>query len=312
MIPRAALTLGGLLAGAALAAAANAAPSADRAEAAIERGVRFMKGGQYEEALKEFLDAYDAAPGPRTTAQVGLAEQALERWVEAEVHLVEALAATDDRWVRKNRAVLVGCLATVRKHLGKLEVGLLGDAPAGAELRLNGDLIGVLPLPRPLTRPTGKAAIEVAAPGYLPFRRDTAIEPGQVTRVAALLARVQSEGRDAAAGAAVARIQVTAATPAPTKEAPRNLRRWAGLGLLAGGVVAAAAGGYLLAIDGDQTCNRPPCPYLYDTRLLGAVLVGAGVASAAPGLFLVVWQKPGPHSAAAASARLFIAINRTF
>src|SRR5437016_3179539 len=89
-----------------------AAPDpAGAADAAIDRGREHLRHDEYEDAFREFLEARRLFPTPRATAEVGLAEQALRRFADAERDLGDALAAADDAWVRRHRADLEASLA---------------------------------------------------------------------------------------------------------------------------------------------------------------------------------------------------------
>src|SRR5262245_38202257 len=72
----------------------------DAAEAAIKRGIELRKKGDDEQALREFTQAYQLSKSPRALAQMGVAEQALGRWVDAEVHVERALQASSDGWIQ--------------------------------------------------------------------------------------------------------------------------------------------------------------------------------------------------------------------
>src|SRR5262245_16478811 len=86
-------------------AAPAAGPEAE-AERLIANGLELRRAEKPVEALELFQRAHGLAPTPRTLGQMGLVEAALERWADAEVHLLEALATPDDAWVRKNRSFL--------------------------------------------------------------------------------------------------------------------------------------------------------------------------------------------------------------
>src|SRR5688572_26126191 len=91
---------------------------ADDVESLIQRGIDLRRRGQDAEALESFRAANERRPTPRAMAQIGLAEQALGRWIDADLHLGEALSAGDDPWIVKNRGALEGARALVEKHLG--------------------------------------------------------------------------------------------------------------------------------------------------------------------------------------------------
>ena len=99
---------------------------------------------------------------------MGLAEMALGRWPEAEAHLHEALAASSDTWVSKNAGTLKKALANVRQHLGSLQV--LGG-PSGAEVVVEGEVRGTLPMEQPIPVRAGECRFDVRAPGFEPITR---------------------------------------------------------------------------------------------------------------------------------------------
>jgi len=157
---------------------ARAAGDEATADAAIRRGVELRKLGKDQDALEEFRKAYAAAKTPRALAQIGLAEQALGRWVDAEADLDSAVASKSDPWIRKNATTLNGALEVIRRHLGSLDV----IGPEGAELRVDGRAAGVLPLSRPARVPIGNLTIEVRKAGFFAVTRPISITPGELTR----------------------------------------------------------------------------------------------------------------------------------
>jgi hypothetical protein len=111
----------------------------DEAESLIQKGIELRRAHKDFEALGYFRQALAVAQTPRAYAQIALAEQALAHWVDAEQHLGAALSVGDDSWIRKNRAVLESSGATIRSHIGQLE--LTGE-PEGARVRVNGSRRG--------------------------------------------------------------------------------------------------------------------------------------------------------------------------
>jgi hypothetical protein len=180
----AAVPCGGL--GATVAAALAASPATD-ADAALRRGVELRRRGDDAQALVEFQRAFALVASSRALAQIGFAEQALGRWRDAEEHLEQALAGASDAWIQKNRATLLKSRAAVGAHLGSLEV--LG-APPGAELRVEGRVVGVLPLARPVRVAAGTVGVEVRAEGYLAASRSTTIAVGELTRETMSLTKI--------------------------------------------------------------------------------------------------------------------------
>lgn len=137
------------------------------------------RAGDDTSALKLFQRAYELNKTPKALAQIGLAEQALGKWSAADKHLRQSLESGDEPWIRKNRSSIDMALSLVATHVGQLEVS---GTPAGAEVRVDGESEGTLPLARPITVTAGGVAIEVTAPGYLPIVRSTTITARTLTR----------------------------------------------------------------------------------------------------------------------------------
>jgi hypothetical protein len=134
-----------------------------KAETLINEANRLRSQGQSQKALPLMKEAYDLAPSPRTAGQLGLAEMAVGYWQEADHHLDEALAAPGHPWVAKHRGPLESAQKQVRTHLVTFD---LDGSPAGAEVLVNGQVVGRLPVAN-LTLAEGRVRFVVRAPGYL-------------------------------------------------------------------------------------------------------------------------------------------------
>jgi hypothetical protein len=215
---------------AALLAAAPVRAQEENDDARITAGVELRSVGKDEEALAVFRAAYAAHATPRALAQIGLAEQALGRWLDAEAHLGSALAA-EDPWVGRHRASLDGALVIVRHHLAWLAVDC---TVPGAELWVDGQEIGALPRAEPLRVVAGAIVLDVKAAGYESTRRTVDVAPE--ARAQERVTLVQLAPPEAPAAAA-------ATAPAPPSDAgTQRTLAWslggAGLALVAGGVIA--------------------------------------------------------------------------
>jgi hypothetical protein len=147
-------------------------------DAAVRRGLDLRREGKDQEALEEFQKAYGRKRSARTIAQIGLAEQALGRWVEAEAHVGQALTDDNHPWIRKNAPTLKSALAEIQRHVGSLEI----IGPPAAEVRVNGQVIGTLPFAKAVRVPIGILNVEVRKDGYLPSSRPVSIAVGVLTR----------------------------------------------------------------------------------------------------------------------------------
>lgn len=207
---RAFVLLAGLVAALPMTARPARAQSAvDRAEAEIRQGTELRYNNQDARALPHFERAYQLSRNPRTAAQLGLVKMALGYCVDAERLLDEALAVPDHPWIARNVAALEQTRDNARRNIG--EVSVTGT-PAGAQVLVNGHVVGALPLPGPLRLDRGPAELEVRATGHAPMTRSLRIAGGARETVAVALAAT------GAAPAAV--ISPPAATPVPPATTP--------------------------------------------------------------------------------------------
>lgn len=234
---------------------AGPAVAAETEEEIIRRGVELRKAGDDLGASIEFRKAYRMTGSPRAAAQLGLAEQALGRWDEAEAHVTEALKASGDPWIRKNRAALEQASTVIKSHVARIEI--VGE-PEGAEAIVNGRSVGRLPLAQPVAVSAGEIDVEVRAAGYERGTRRIVLTGGQYQRMVFRLERV--EDRRPSGTARVADVPKAASQPAVTTRAADEVEtgssdagedriralavaKWGALGLgvasLAVGVVAA-------------------------------------------------------------------------
>lgn len=236
--------------------AAHAQTQTEGVDALLHEGVELRRGHRDLEALAVFRRAYDQSRGPRALAQMALAEQALGRWVEAEAHLLAALAAPDP-WIARSRVTLEAALAAIGRHLGGLWVE--GGVP-GAEVLLDGERIAVLPLTEPVRVVAGSLTLAVQAPGYATVTRHVIVPPGGAAREEVRLARLaegsaQGSGMAAASPPRVPATQPDAAAPGGTQ---RALAWAAGTGAIAGVGVGLT---FLLLREGDVSAfNDSSCP----------------------------------------------------
>ncbi|MFL5305166.1 MAG: PEGA domain-containing protein [Polyangia bacterium] len=290
-----------------LAAVGPAARADDQREAdkLIRHGVELRKGHDDESAAREFQKAYDLVHSPRAAGQLGLAEQALGRWEDAERHVAEAVHGPDDPWVARNRAALDEALGTIQAHLGRVEV--IGD-PTGADVSVNGRVVGKLPLSGPVRVSAGEVDIEVNLPGYTGAQRNVTIVGGQYQHVVIHLVKE-------AAPQPEAKVAATAETPAPAAatnvaandEGPsgtRTVLKWGAAGLagasLVTGVVFTILHSHNVNAFTDHGCrvngdtatlkngsSDPYCPSTLNTsKTYQDVLIGGYVGA---GVFAATW-----------------------
>jgi hypothetical protein len=155
----------------------------------IQRGVELRRAGHDREALAEFEAAWALRPTPRARAQIGLAQQALGHWREAESAIDEALGASDDEWVARYKGALLKARSVVQNHLAWLYVE---SKVVGAALSLEGQPARTLPLDGPLRIEAGVVRFELSAEGYVPAVRTIVVKPNDRVHEIVELAPVES------------------------------------------------------------------------------------------------------------------------
>lgn len=163
----------------ALGATSASAQSASRFEARYRQGNEFRARHEDAHALEVFDAIWAESHEARARAQIGFAEAALGRWLLAEAHLNDALAASTDPWIVRNRAVIESTLGTVRERLGSLEVVC---PTTGAELWMGDRRVAALPVPQPVRVVAGSVQFEVRAPGRASASRTAVVPPNGFAR----------------------------------------------------------------------------------------------------------------------------------
>jgi len=270
---------------------ANAADE-EAADAMITRGLELRRARKDAEALEMFRRADMLAPSPRTAGQLGLVESALAQWSVAEAHLVASLSTPQDPWVHKNHALLEQALSIARTHIGQITL----SGPEGATVTIGGKTIGTLPHQAPVRVGEGNAIVTATAPGFKEFILSVPVQAGMETPLKIALDPI-----------GVRPAEPTPAPPAalqtPPPSSPQELhphsswRAWTGGTLVGVGGAATVWGIVWIALDNHHsggTCKAgspPDCVPVYNTKTVGWVLTGAGVATAAVGSFLLYTSK---------------------
>ena len=197
-----------------VAESAPARADAAEVEALIAKGNELRRAGTPGPALPYFQKAYELARTPRTTGQLGLAELAAGYPVEAAEHLTAALQSPNDPSIVKYRQILADALTMARSQTGELTVH---GNPSGAEVIVNGHVVGVLPLPLPIKLAARNTEIVVRAPGHSEDRQIIPIAGGQRHELVVNLPSIEKPAQPAPAVVVAAPpLASPAATPATT------------------------------------------------------------------------------------------------
>jgi hypothetical protein len=250
-----------------LLAGVRAEAESNDVEGLVRQGVAFRRDGKDREALDVFRRAAAIERTPHVLGQMGLAEQALWMWVEADADLHDALAKSDDPWIRKNHDTLEEALKVINRHVGGL---IVGGNPKGAEILVNGRVAGTLPTDVPLRVLVGSATLTVRAKGYEDVSRTIDVRAdGQIseqveltplpsTRPAAVALAAPPPAPPTTTSAVEASLEAKPSPPtepASDAEAAPFYERWwfwTAVGVVAAGAITTAV---VLVHDKKSTCT---------------------------------------------------------
>jgi hypothetical protein len=152
----------------------------DDASVLVSRGISLRRAGEDARALEAFQQAEQLDPAS-TRIQVHLAatHQALGNWEAADRYLSRALQNPDDPYVQRHQGTLAAARRMVDSHIGSLE---LAGGPKGTEVRLNGRLVGTLPIAQNVRVEAGIYTLEARLQGHYPVTRSVALAGGSLVR----------------------------------------------------------------------------------------------------------------------------------
>ncbi|HET9959670.1 MAG TPA: PEGA domain-containing protein [Polyangiaceae bacterium] len=280
--------------------ATTARSKSEEARECLAAGVNARKRGQDHEAVGWFERALELDATPEAMAQAALAEQALGRWLKAHDRLVEALSESSDPWIAEHADVLRSALQEIESHLGRLEVTC--NVP-GAEVRVDGYLIGVTPLASTRYVLAGQGVVEVSAPGFFSVARQVQVDVGSLSRVEVHLVRIQAGSGEFGSPQVGPRKPVVGST-----EHPRRVWAYASFGVAALGAGVGLAGSILREVNvrrynDDSRCavklgieRSAECPAQVASARQGEALAIAGYSAAllfgGAGLYLLLKSAP--------------------
>ena len=172
-----------------LAAAPAMAQATEDPEVLIRDGVALRKQGEDAKAHGYFQRAYEIARTPRTAAQLGLCDLAVGRWLDADVHLGEALDSSDP-WVNHQRAALDEGRVKARAKLGKIVI--TGSAP-GALVTASGRPTTKLADDGQVFVAPGSIHVKLEAPGYRSVEQDVVVAEGRRAAIDVMMPPVRKD-----------------------------------------------------------------------------------------------------------------------
>jgi PEGA domain len=280
----------------------------------IQQGISLRRAGKDEAALAVFLKAEKRAPtSVRILLHVTTAAQGSGRWVMAHDYLRKASLYRTDPYYQRYRNAIRTVEDTVAQHVGQFRtVG----TPPGAEVLLNGQRVGSLPMDEAVVVEVGSYVLEVSKPGYFPFRRPISVAGGgglaqESVGLSAMGAAVESLGTRREPTIE----QVPGVSTSSSEDEASPLRaRWVTWALAGSGLALLGTSGVLFAIreqkvakwNDDNACLSAQMPLQTRESICGGVrrdatsaerfglvagVLGIGLGGAA----LAHWLITSPH-----------------
>lgn len=169
-------------------------------EALIQEGIRLRRDGDDEKALEVFRQAERVQPSSvRVLLHLATAAQAAGHWVEADTYIRRVFEYRDDPYYRRYQSDIAMVEQIIASRVGRFQV--IGS-PQGAEVRLNGRVVGHVPMEQPERLEAGNYQLEVVSDGHYALRRPQRIPAGVLTREVVELgpARSASSGASSSDG----------------------------------------------------------------------------------------------------------------
>jgi hypothetical protein len=142
----------------------------------VNQGIALRREGKDQAALGLFLDAEKRVPrSVRVLLHVTTAAQAAGKWMMAYQYLQKASTYRNDPYFQKYRAAIRSVEEVIAQHVGQFRVV---GSPNGAEVFLNGQLVGSLPMEAPAVVEVGSYELTVTRSGFFPLRRPVNVAGG--------------------------------------------------------------------------------------------------------------------------------------
>jgi hypothetical protein len=174
---------------------ASLAQETSSLEALIQEGIRLRRDGDDEKALEVFRQAERLQPSSvRVLLHLATAAQAAGHWVEADTYIRRVFEYRDDPYYRRYQSDIAMVEQIIASRVGRFQVV---GSPRGAEVRLNGRVVGHVPMDEPARLEAGSYQLEVVSDGHYALRRPQRIPSGVLTREVVELGTVRSASSSA-------------------------------------------------------------------------------------------------------------------
>lgn len=284
---------------------ANVPDAAAKQEAArrFETAIGLYDDGDYQLALAEFERVYELVPDYRVLYNIGQVSMQLGRYARALRTLREYVSRGGDAIPNDRRSAVRADIETLETRTATL---MLDIQPAGAEVWIDGVLVGQAPLLEPVVVDVGERMVQVRLAGYV--GRSQAVTLAGSDRRDIVL-KLDAEPTNATTPRPADPAGVGPRRQAPVQPSKPRTLLWVGWGttatLAAGSAVAAVLGASaasdLKELRDSRTATRDALDSEHDraeTRFLVADVLGvAALAAGATTLFFQLsGSKPREHT----------------
>ncbi len=164
-----------------------------RAKVLFKEGIAKFDEGYYQQALALFVRALKIYPSPKIHTRIALCYKWLGNNLKALEHYERYLKSVPTRPVKARDRVLYrkvhAEVRNLRMLLAQLRVDISG--PHGAEVMLNGKVLGTAPFSRTVRVAPGRINITAIAKGYHAFKRDISIARTQFRSIQITMIRIR-------------------------------------------------------------------------------------------------------------------------
>jgi PEGA domain len=201
-------------------------PEQSEADRHFKSGVTLYKEAKYAEALAEFERAYEIAPHPLVLYNIAGCHRELSHYAESVKYsrrfLEEGKGVVPKSRLETARTELDAVLARIAR------VSVSVEGSEGAELLLDGESLGTMPLEMPLVLAPGEHRLVARAEGYRDAERTLRTASGDEVDVALTLTRLPKKPPRVAVRDP--EVKVKAKVIAPVARAQRHFAIGAGFG----------------------------------------------------------------------------------
>jgi PEGA domain len=175
----------------------RAVSDADKAKARVlfKQGIGKFDDGYYQGALSLFFKALALYPNPKIHTRIAQCHKWLGNNLKALEHYELYLKSVPKMPTKPRNRVLYIKIKTEVKNLRSLisQVQIDITGPAGAEVRINGQLVGAAPLSRLIRLKPGAVNITAISKGFYTFKRDLKLFPSQTQTVKIKMIKIKTK-----------------------------------------------------------------------------------------------------------------------